>query len=151
MPPAEKSEVAKLRYFTRLIAAIVTDHGKAGELRVKKSTLDRLNGEPSRQALFEDFDTRRDELVLRFGSKLSAVYPFEGDGATCQNPKQQPAQPSTTSTAPDLFPLTSEPTTFPPQSRPPLSDAELAAAERKAKQILAAVRIRKERQQSSSL
>jgi hypothetical protein len=91
--------------------------------------MDEINGTGARQALFEDFDTKKEEIVLRFASRHSAVYPFEGD--VCPQP-----QPTNNAT--------------PPAPRKPLSDLELKAAETKAKQIQAAIRIRRERQQSSN-
>jgi hypothetical protein len=54
-------------------------------------TLKQLAGEGARQAIFEDTDTRRQEIVLRFGGRESAVYTIEPDTTLCPAPAVNPA------------------------------------------------------------
>src|ERR1700677_2583256 len=112
MPPIDTSPQSVVRYLTRLLAAMCQERG--GELRIRRSVIRNIEEENQRQLLCEDIDSGKDELVLRFGSKHSAVYPVEPE---CLTPKTSPP--------------TSQPTSSPssPQSRPPLSEEQLRLME----------------------
>lgn len=92
MPPTDKSDQSVIRYLTRLLAAQALDAG--GVLRISLKSIRQIESEGSRQMLCEDTDIAADELVLRFGSKHSAVYPVEPE--SCASPKpQSPTQRTT--------------------------------------------------------
>ena len=148
MPPSSTTPAATIQYLTRLLSALVLEH--KGELRISQKLLRRLDEPAARQVLLEDIDLQKDEIVLRFGSKHSAIYPVEPQGGSdasappiCQ-PTTQP-QPQTTSSQPPQ--PVSPPTHLPPraknvqvpidqpQVRPPLTDAQIARAERTLHQI----------------
>ena len=78
MPPpivTENKDRVLANYLTQLLAALCVAQG--GELRIDRKALRQITEEGSRQLLCEDTNTETDELVLRFGSKHSAVYPVE--------------------------------------------------------------------------
>jgi len=144
MPPSDPSPQSRERYFLRLLAAIARRNN--GELRIKESELAEVAGAGARQALFEDFDSKRQEIVLRFGSKLSAVYPFDGEGAStqpCPVPTAQP-QPSITSSESTI---TASPLKSPLKHRLPLTDLELRNLEVKGARLSMAAKIRRETQE----
>ena len=66
---------------------------KEGELRIKRHLLRQVEDETSRQVLLEDLDSKKDEIVLRFGSKHSAIYPVEAESSnqSSQTAKSQPS------------------------------------------------------------
>src|ERR1039457_6456547 len=75
MPPTDTAPASVIRYLTRLLAALAVQAG--GELRIPLKAVRMVASEDNRQALLEDTNIETDELVLRFGSKLSAVYPVD--------------------------------------------------------------------------
>lgn len=93
-------------YLTRILAALVRDNG--GELRIPLRSIRAIADSESRQMLVEDTNVESDELVLRFGTKHSAVYPVEPE---CKTPSTQPTEPNA---KPPSSPVV----------RPPLSPAE---------------------------
>ena len=136
MPPPDKTPESQLRYFLRLLAAICAEGGN--ELRIPMSALRRLDAEGSRQALIEDSDTEKDELVLRFGTKHSAMYPVEPEclRPATPTPQPQPSQPQ----------QPSSPVSSPLPSRKPLTVNELAKAELKIRRLRMAAQIKVEQQ-----
>ena len=143
MPPSDPSPQSRERYFLRLLAALARRSG--GELRIKQCDVDEVAGAGARQALFEDFDTKRGEIVLRFGSKLSAVYPFDGDGVQSQCPAPQAFQ-TPSQEVPELT-LTPPSPQSPLKSRKPLTDSELRQLEIKGQRLAMAAKIRREQQE----
>ena len=142
MPPIDRSLESQNRYFLRLLAAVALERG--GELRIPMAIIRRLEEDP-RQALFEDSNSQTDELILRFGTKHSAMYPVEP--LACQpeakpQPQTQiePTQPSTVPPAPSGNPN---------RQRLPLSLDQLAAAEKKLRQVRMAAQLKIARQQES--
>lgn len=117
MPPLDTSPQAVVRYLTRILAAMCQENG--GEIRIPRKELRRVEDETSRQLLTEDVDTEKDELVLRFGSKHSAVYPVEPE---CLTPKA--AQPTTTVSTQGSQPIST------PSSRKPMSPDQLLKLEK---------------------
>lgn len=113
MPPSSTGPLALSQYLTKLIAAMCLERG--GELRIRRSKIREVDEEGAPQMLVEDSDTETDELVLRFGSKHSAVYPVTPECRT-QRPNSETISP------PTLNPSS-------PQSRPPLTEDQLAALE----------------------
>jgi len=130
MPPIDTQPQSVIRYLTRLLAALSLQAG--GELRIPMEFVRKIEDESNRQALLEDTDTKKDELVLRFGTKHSAVYPVEPD--LCDSPKLQ----SPTSNLKKL------------NNRPPMTLEELQKLERTIAAKKAAVILRSERQQQAS-
>src|SRR5271154_2782373 len=114
MPPSATGPLALAHYLTQLLTAMCIERG--GELRIPMKAIRSVREESSRQMLVEDTNTETDELVLRFGTKHSAVYPLEPE---CHSPKTSPQT------------LVSPPISIPssPQSRPPLSDEQLRQME----------------------
>ena len=138
MPPTDTSPTAVVRYLTHLLAAIVTEHN--GEFRIPLGRLRSLADEPSRQMLVEDTDIVKDELVLRFGTKHSAVYPVEPE---C------PTTPQSKLSAPSSSP---SPAAVAPSVRPPQSVDELIRLEKsiRARRVQAQLRREQEKKQSDS-
>lgn len=94
MPPLDTSPQSVIRYFTRLLSALTLQAG--GELRIPMKFVREISSVDARQALLEDTNTESDELVLRFGTKHSAVYPVESDkwpSSSTASPPPQPARP----------------------------------------------------------
>lgn len=94
MPPLDTSPQSVIRYFTRLLSALTLQAG--GELRIPMKFVREISSVDARQALLEDTNTESDELVLRFGTKHSAVYPVESDkwpASSTASPPPQPARP----------------------------------------------------------
>ena len=91
MPPSDTTPQSTIRYLTRILAALAKSHG--GELRVKRRLLRQVEDETSRQVLLEDLDSKKDEIVLRFGSKHSAIYPVEAESSN-QSSQAKISQPS---------------------------------------------------------
>jgi Sec-independent protein translocase protein TatA len=138
MPPSSTTPEAINRYLTRILAALAKRAG--GELRIPRKALRQVEDETSRQVLLEDLDSKRDEIVLRFGSKHSAIYPVESETS---NPSSQTVQQQRTP-APTPQP-SPPPAKNAPQSVLPFTEEQLAKAEReisRQKQVLA---IRRER------
>ena len=131
MPPVGTTP---LQYLTRLLAALVRQSG--GELRIKSRFLREVTSESARQALFEDTDAKKDEIVLRFGSKDSAIYPVEPECRANGQPAQT-QQPVTAAT------MTGEPSS---PGRVMLSDADLAKMELKIRKMRTAHALRKQQQ-----
>lgn len=127
MPPTSTSPQDTVQYLTRLLTALVKRAG--GELRVPRKLLRQLGDESNRQVLLEDTDSKRDEIVLRFGSKHSAIYPVEPEVAP------SPANLSRTASQQPLQPQSSQPATSQQRSHAPLTDEQLARVERKLRQI----------------
>ena len=125
MPPTDTTPQGTIRYLTRILAIIAQESG--GEIRIKRSKMRKLEEESFR--LFEDVDDKKDELVLRFDSKHSAIYPVE---AEC---RQQPQSVAVQPRPPAVPPTTKT------GSHPPLTDEQLARAERKIAQIKTARQI----------
>jgi hypothetical protein len=142
MPPSDPSPQSRERYFLRLLAVLARRNN--GELRIRQADVAEVAGAGARQALFEDFDSKRQEIVLRFGSKLSAVYPFDGDGAIqpCPAPQVSPTAATTQETAASL-PQSSL------KSRKPLTDSELRDLEVRGQRLAMAARIRREMQEKA--
>jgi len=162
MPPTlrdnESVAAAELRWVKRILAALALA-SKNNTLIIPRKYLDRISDTSERQAIFEDRDSRGN-IVLRFGSKHSAVYPVESETAwtTKTQPAPQnvvvdplsttppPSPPASTTSFPDL----------PPQAIPPKSPAAVAALERRlqkqhlANQIIAR-QLRDEREKRLSL
>lgn len=125
MPPSDTSPQSTIRYLTRILAALAK--GAGGELRIKRKMLRQVEDETSRQVLLEDLDSKKDEIVLRFGSKHSAIYPVE---AETSNQSLQTAQPARTQ-APPPQPSPQVPRDVKsPQSALPFTEEQLARAER---------------------
>lgn len=94
MPPLDTSPQSVIRYFTRLLSALTLQAG--GELRIPMKFVREISSVDARQALLEDTNTESDELVLRFGTKHSAVYPVESDkwpASSTASPPPQLARP----------------------------------------------------------
>ena len=102
MPPRDNTPESINRYLTRILAALAKGNG--GELRIKRKLLREVEDETSRQVLLEDLDTKHDEIVLRFGSKHSAIYPVEAESFQ-PRPQSQP-QPAP---QPAALPVTPSP------------------------------------------
>jgi hypothetical protein len=135
MPPSDTSPTAVNRYLTRILAALAK--GAGGELRIKRRLLRQVEDEPARQVLLEDLDSRADEIVLRFGSKHSAIYPVEAE---------QPSAPQT-----PARPMPAQPSAIQSQSAPanpgklPYTDEQLVSMETKIRQMRNLAAIRKQR------
>lgn len=139
MPPLDTSPESQIRYLTRLLAALVTQNH--GELRVKRKLLRKLEDENMRQALFEDLDDRKDEIVLRFGSKHSAVYPLESECRT--NPSANAAGRANIP-SPSPRPVPAPTNTEKTGTFQPMTDEQIARAEHRLRQIKLAKAIRSE-------
>ncbi len=114
MPPVDTTPQGAIRYLTRILAILAQERG--GEIHIKRAKMRKLEEESFR--LFEDVDDKKDELVLRFDSKHSAIYPVE---AECrQQPQSAAVQPRAAAVPP----------TQRTGSRSPLTDEELSRAER---------------------
>jgi len=142
MPPVDTAPASVNRYLTRLLAAMCLQAG--GELRIPLKAIRAVAEEDARQALLEDTDTKKDELVLRFGSKHSAVYPVEADNVC-------PASPKAPSSIPPSSPTPSGRPEPSPVSRPPLSLEELGRLERVIKAKRARASLQREQQQQDLL
>lgn len=131
MPPPDTSPQSVVRYLTRLLTAICIHNG--GELRIPRYAIRQVEESNARQMLCEDTNTETDELVLRFGTKHSAVYPVEPE-CLSQKPNQPSVQPNV---QPQTFPIP-----LSPQSRKPLSEAELEKMERAVRAAKIAARVK---------
>lgn len=136
MPPVDTQPQSIIRYFTRLLAALTIQAG--GELRIPQKFVREVSEEESRQALLEDTNTETDELVLRFGTKHSAVYPVESE--KCASPKLQ---------SPTISPVPSRPEVS-PSVRPPLTEQDLLSIEKRAKAQRLKIQLRNEAQQNET-
>ena len=141
MPPADTTPQSVNRYFKRLLAALALQAG--GELRIPQKFIREVMAENNPQGLFEDTNTESDELVIRFGTKNSAVYTVEPE--PCDSPKPRSA------TSPTTPPL--QPPDGPPKvtGRPPLTEQQLAEIEVKARRMRAAAQMKRAREQANSL
>lgn len=139
MPPTSPDPKQQLSYFIRLLAALCLQGG--GSLTIDMAHLRAIDEDGSRQALVEETDCANDCVVLRYGSKHSAMYPVE----PLSQPQTQPR--ATTQSSPVLSPNISP--AVPP--RKPLSVNELRAAERKIQQARMAAELRAERAASSQM
>lgn len=135
MPPVDTSPQSVIRYFTRLLTALTVQAG--GELRIPMKVIREVEEETSRQALLEDTNTDTDELVLRFGTKHSAVYPVESE--QCASPKL----PSATISQPVQL---SRPE-VPNQRRPPLTDDQILSLQRKVNARVRMIQLKREQAQ----
>lgn len=139
MLPTDSSPQSRLEYISRLLAALCLQSG--GELRIPSLAMQQLEQEPARQALFYDENLNTGEIVIRFGTRNSAVFPVE----PCKK-----TQPSQVVIDPSRRP---QPPAFPsqesdqPRVRKPMSDAELARAERKIKALRTVLQMRREQQE----
>ena len=143
MPPTDTTPQSQIRYFKRIIAALVVQAN--GELRIPQKFMRQVASESSPQGLFEDTNTDSDELVLRFGTKNSAVYTVEPE------PCASPTLRSPTSVSPQSYPPNDDPS--PPRNtmgRPPLTEQQLAVMEMKVKRARAAARMRSGREPANS-
>ena len=139
MPPVDKQPESVIRYLTRLLAALTLQAG--GELKIPRKFIRGVEEEGSRQALLEDTNCDSDEIVLRYGSKNSAVYPVELE--PCDSPKPRSVSPQTNPVpVPPLKPVT---------GRPPFTDQQLAEIELKARRMRAAAAMKRGREQANSL
>ena len=136
MPPIDTTPPSVVRYLTRLLAALALQAG--GELRVPLKFVREVNDETGRQALIEDTNTDSDELVLRFGSKHSAVYPVEPE--PCASIKSVISPPSSQPLKSDISPTV----------RPPLTELQLLNIERTAKAKRVQSVLKREQQQRDS-
>lgn len=132
MPPTDQTPQATILYLSRLLAALAMRSPKK-EIRITQSTLDEIAGAEGKRALFEDYDEKTDEIVLRFRQKSVATYLVEGVPAST-------AQPITTNT-----PSTQK------NSRIPLTDDQIANLERKLAREKQYRAIKREPQQSFNL
>lgn len=139
MPPPDKTPESQLRYFLRLLAAIVSEGGN--ELRIPLSALRKLDADGNRQALLEDTDLTSDELVLRFGTKNSAMYPVEPE---CQTRPQSPPSPQPQAPSPALSRREQSQPPLHPGVRKPLSVQDLARAELKLRKLRLAAQLKSE-------
>lgn len=132
MPPPDTAPQSVVRYLTRLLTAICIHNG--GELRIPRYAIRQVEESTARQMLCEDTNTETDELVLRFGTKHSAVYPVEPE-CLSQKPNQPSVQPNV---QPQTFGIPQ------PQakSRRPLSEAELEKMERAVRAAKIAARVK---------
>src|ERR1035441_686588 len=128
MPPSDKQPESVIRYLTRLLAALTLQAG--GELKIPRKFIRGVEEESCRQALLEDTDRISDELVLRYGSKNSAVYPVEPE--PCDSPKPRSVSPQTN-------PVPPVPPLKPVTGRPPFTDQQLAEIELKARRMRAEI------------
>lgn len=140
MPPVGNTPQDNVRYLTKILAAFVQQAG--GELRIGQKFLRTVAEESSRQALFEDTDTKKDELVLRFGSKHSAIYPIEPE---CRVPEQPASRVQSQPQTPANLP--SQPAN---PGRAPMTESDLARIETKIRQMRAAAAIRAQQQRSQT-
>ena len=150
MPPSDSSPQAVNRYLTRILAALSKAAG--GELRIKRKLLRQVEDETSRQVLLEDLDSRRDEIVLRFGSKHSAIYPVESEKASSERISQTTTSPISAQPNPSgqLQPQASpspvsRTDTVNPRSSLPFTEEQLSRAERKISQLKNLAAIRREK------
>lgn len=127
MPPSDATPQSTIRYLTRILAALAKSHG--GELRVKRRLLRQVEDETSRQVLLEDLDSKKDEIVLRFGSKHSAIYPVEAESSN------QSSQAKTSQPSPQPAAIAQPRNPAAPQSALPFTDEQLTRAERKIAQM----------------
>jgi len=140
MPPTDTTPQSQIRYFKKLLAALVIQAG--GELRIPQKFIREVASETSPQGLFEDSDTPADELVLRFGSKLSAVYTVEPEPCASPTPRSP--------TSPQPSPQVVDPLSRPTAGRPPLTDEKLAQMERAIMQRRARIRMKHAQEQNNS-
>src|SRR5579872_5201739 len=94
MPPLDTSPPSVVRYLTRLLTALCLERG--GELRIPLKGVRVLEQEPTRQMLIEDTNVETDELVLRFGTKHSAVFPVDSECVKTSATTPQTSQPTST-------------------------------------------------------
>ena len=142
MPPPDNTPQAVIRHLTRVLSAVAYT-SPDNEVRVKKSLLDQLAGEGATRALFEDFDSKTDEVVLRFRPKSLATYLIEE--TPCPTSTRVPStsdQPSPSIKSANS--LTSV------QGRLPLTDEQLVRAENLLAKEHHLRAIRQEQQRSSS-
>lgn len=134
MPPQLKDgdtpERAALRWMTRILAALA-HQSKDGTVTISRRSLEAVSDVSERQALFEDRDNRGN-LVLRFGSKHSAVYPVESDTRwddpreARTNSRPRVETPSSAASSPSPSP---SPSPTDPQVVPPKTDQKIAQLE----------------------
>lgn len=126
------------QYLTRMLAALIVQNG--GELRIKSKFMREVMRESERQAIFEDTDAKKDEIVLRFGSKDSTLYAIEPECRANGQPEPKVrTQPQTAATIP------AEPA---PQGRLALTDQDLANMEVKIRKIRVASQMKRQASQN---
>lgn len=128
MPPADSSPEATIRYLTRLLSAIAL-RTRNQELRIPQALLSQLAGEGHARALFEDYDSKTEEVVLRFRSKSLATYLVE-EPIAC----------------PTTAPLAT--TSTPGKSRLPLTDQQLSQVEQRIRKEQLLREIKRDQQES---
>src|ERR1035438_7657232 len=126
MPPSDTSPQSVNRYFKRLLAALVIQAG--GELRIPQKFIRQVTEESSPQALFEDSNIEEGTLVLRYGTKNSAVYTVEPEPCTDSRKPQSPTS--------QIDPL-NQPKNPALKGRPPLTEEQLAKVEQAARRMRA--------------
>jgi hypothetical protein len=132
MPPTSTDDRSVRLYLTRLLGALCLELG--GEIHIPLKTLRQIADSDSRQLLVEETDLEADELVLRFGSRHSAIYPIEPEQAWAST-----TTPFSRAVATSPQPLPAGPSVMvpgqppPPQAqvRAPLTDEDLAKIERR--------------------
>jgi hypothetical protein len=145
MPPIDTSPQSVVRYLTRLLAALSLEHG--GELRISLKNVRQIEQESARQMLCEDTNLESDELVLRFGTKHSAVYPVEPE---CPSSKTSQASNSQV-----VQPQPSRPSPSSPHVKSPITPEqemrlEQALKQRRIKRTLSLVRDEQRQNDSSA-
>lgn len=125
MPPTGKNPQDVINWLTTLLSALAQKH--KGELRISRKLIRKVQDAGLRQVLLEDL--QNDDIVLRFGSKHSAIYPVEPE---CH--EAQPVQAKTAS---------------PPANpgRQPMSNEELGQLARKLYREKQVAALRKEQSQ----
>jgi hypothetical protein len=157
MPPqlhdGETREQAILRWMTRILAALA-HQSKTGTIIVSRRSLDAVSDTVERQALFEDRD-KRGNLVLRFGSKHSAVYPVESDSGKpdgkWEGPKEVRIDRSQPQVQSQLSPSPSEPQVVPPKSSAREAQLEITLKRQQLANKIVAGALQRERQKRQSL
>lgn len=145
MPPLNNTPESVNRYLTRILAALAKRAG--GELRIKRRDLRMVEDETSRQVLLEDLDSKKDEIVLRFGSKHSAIYPVEADTSPVSSQTSKSPASEQSVSRPQAVPRNLATTT--PQTSLPFTEEQLAKAEREILRQKTILQIRRERPPAS--
>ena len=136
MLPQDTSTQSRLEVLTRLLAAVCIQAG--GELKISGLTIHQLEDSEGRQALFYDEDRGTGEIMLRYGSRASAVFPVE--------PCRKQATSSTTSTILDPLKAGVSPSPGEPRVRKPLTDEYLAKAEKKIRAARVVLNMKREQE-----
>lgn len=153
MPPVASDDKTVNRWYNRLLTALTIEFG--GELHIPAATVRALEADDSRAVLVEEVNLETDDIVLRFFSKHTAVYPVESEACHSRMQSSLQTAPQTTGYASSVStprPQPPAPAPSPPaQVRAPLSDQELARIAKRVQQMQLLRRLRTEqarRQQS---